>query len=144
MKVRVPKLNPLVFTNSSGEYNVYDDAALKEQLFPYVQPYASTDRITFQVQWDEVPIAQAVTMRIELKTSADVSTSFYRDYTFTGITSGGDNYTNYYKVNHDLLINTLIKPITANPVPIIAAVCSGENTTPKAVATPTKPFQVDC
>ena len=36
MKVRVPKLNPLVFTKS-GEYNVYDDAALKEQLFEYVQ-----------------------------------------------------------------------------------------------------------
>lgn len=97
MKVRVPKLNPLVFTNSSGEYNVHDDAALKEHLFPYVQPYASTDRITFQFQWDEVPIAQAVTMRIELKTGSDVSTSFYRDYTFTGIGSGGTNYTNYYK-----------------------------------------------
>jgi len=97
MKVRVPKLNPLVFTKSDGEYNVYDDAALKEQLFPYIQPYASTDRITFQFQWDDVPIAQQVTMRIELKTAADVSTSFYRDYTFTGVTSGGDNYTKYYK-----------------------------------------------
>lgn len=97
MKVRVPKLNPLVFTNSSGEYNVYRDAELKEQLFPYLQPYASTDRITFQFQWDDVPIAQQVTMRIELKYSSDVSTSFYRDYTFTGVTSGGTNYTNYYK-----------------------------------------------
>ena len=97
MKVRVPKLNPLVFTKSGGEYNVYNDAALKEQLFQYVQPYASTDRVTFQMQWDEVPIAQAVTMRIELKTAADVSTSFYRDYTFTGVGSGGTNYTTYYK-----------------------------------------------
>lgn len=97
MKVRVPKLNPLVFTNSNGEYNVYHDAELKEQLFPYLQPYASTDRITFQFQWDDVPIAQQVTMRIELKYSSDVSTSFYRDYTFTGVTSGGTNYTDYYK-----------------------------------------------
>lgn len=97
MKIRVPKLNPLIFTNSNGEYNVYHDAELKEQLFPYLQPYASTDRITFQFQWDDVPIAQQVTMRIDLKYSSDVSTSFYRDYTFTGVTSGGTNYTNYYK-----------------------------------------------
>ena len=96
MKVRVPKLNPLIFTKD-GEYNVYHDAELKEQLFPYLQPYASTDRITFQFQWDDVPIAQQVTMRIELKYSSDVSTSFYRDYTFTGVTSGGTNYTDYYK-----------------------------------------------
>ena len=96
MKVRVPKLNPLVFTKS-GEYNVYDDAALKEQLFTYIQPYASTDRITLQFQWDDVPIAQAVTLRIEIINSSGVATSFYRTYTFTGVTSGGSNYTTYYK-----------------------------------------------
>lgn len=96
MKVRVPKLNPLVFTNASGEYNVYDDAALKEQLFPYVQPYASTDRITFQIQWDQIPVGQEVYFKIELLING-VASSFYRDYTFTGVTSGGDNYTNYYK-----------------------------------------------
>ena len=96
MKVRVPKLNPLVFTNASGEYNVYDDAALKEQLFPYVQPYASSDRITFQIQWDNVPIDQELAIQIELF-DKDSNTSFYRNYSFTGVTSGGDNYTNYYK-----------------------------------------------
>lgn len=95
MKVRVPKLNPLVFTKS-GEYNVYDDAALKEQLFPYVQPYASTDRITFQIQWDNVPIDQELSIQIEL-VDKDSNTSFYRNYSFTGVTSGGTNYTNYYK-----------------------------------------------
>lgn len=96
MKVRVPKLNPLVFAKS-GEYNVYDDASLKEQLFEYVQSYAATDRITFQFQWDDVIIAQAVTLRIEIINSSGVASSFYRTYTFTGVTSGGTNYTNYYK-----------------------------------------------
>lgn len=95
MKVRVPKLNPLVFTKS-GEYNVYDDAALKEQLFPYVQPYASTDRITFQIQWDDVPIDKTLTILLLLY-DKDSNTSFYRSYKFTGVTSGGTNYTNYYK-----------------------------------------------
>lgn len=95
MKVRVPKLNPIIFSQT-GEYNPYNDAALKEQLFAYSQPYAATDRITFQIQWDGIPIAQEVYFKIELLING-VTSSFYRDYTFTGIGSGGDNYTNYYK-----------------------------------------------
>ena len=95
MKVRVPKLNPLIFSQT-GEYNPYNDAALKEQLFGYVQPYAATDRITFQIQWDDIPLAQEVSIQIELYDKIS-NTSFYRNYTFTGITSGGTNYTNYYK-----------------------------------------------
>lgn len=95
MKVRVPKLNPLVFAKS-GEYNVYDDASLKEQLFEYVQPYAATDRITFQYQWDQVPIDAELTLGIQLY-NKNGGTSFYRNYTITGVGSGGDNYTNYFK-----------------------------------------------
>lgn len=93
LKIFFPKTNPIVF-DKRGTYHSYQDAIIHEATRDFIQQFAETDRVAFQITWDSLTWCSFPKFEVILNINGE--DVLFKEITASD-TSGGDFPAFFYK-----------------------------------------------